>query len=112
MVCYILLAVFGLLLLTIRGGSPLNQLKTSRHCVECGLSLPSQSSGKQALTSPWLPIQEHAPNRWLATSKEDVLDEAERLDALDHVEAVDFDQDENLVDMDAVSPAMRDMFTS
>jgi len=48
----------------------------------------------------------------LATSKEDVLDEAERLDALDHVEAVDFDQDENLVDMDAVSPAMRDMFTS
>ena len=48
----------------------------------------------------------------LATSKEDVLDEAERLDALDHVEAVDFDQDENLVDMDAVSPAMREMFTS
>ena len=27
-------------------------------------------------------------------------------------EEVDFDQDENLVDMDAVSPAMRDMFTS
>ena len=27
-------------------------------------------------------------------------------------EEVDFDSDENLVDMDAVSPAMRDMFTS
>ena len=48
----------------------------------------------------------------LATSKEDVLDEAQHLDALDHVEPVDFDSDENLVDMDAVSPAMREMFTS
>ena len=27
-------------------------------------------------------------------------------------EEIDFDQDENLVDMDAVSPAMREMFTS
>ena len=48
----------------------------------------------------------------LATSQEDVLDEAEHLDALDHVEVVDVDADENLVDMDAVSPAMRAMFTN
>ena len=48
----------------------------------------------------------------LATNKDDVLDEAQHLDALDHVEPVDFDSDENLVDMDAVSPAMREMFTS
>ena len=48
----------------------------------------------------------------LATSKEDVLDEAQHLDALDHVEAVDVDSDENLVDMEAISPAMREMFTS
>ena len=48
----------------------------------------------------------------LATGKEDVLDEAQHLDALDHVEAVDFDSDENLVDMEAISPAMRAMFAS
>ena len=48
----------------------------------------------------------------LSTNKGDVLDEAQHLDALDHVEAVDFDSDENLVDMDAVSPAMREMFTN
>ena len=48
----------------------------------------------------------------LATNKGDVLDEAQHLDALDHVEEVDFDSDENLVDMDAVSPAMREMFAN
>ena len=48
----------------------------------------------------------------LSTGKEDVLDEAQHLDALDHVEAVDVDADENLVDMEAISPAMREMFTS
>ena len=48
----------------------------------------------------------------LATNKGDVLDEAQHLDALDHVEAVDVDADENLVDMEAISPAMREMFTS
>ena len=48
----------------------------------------------------------------LATTQEDVLDEAEHLDALDHVEQVDVDADENLVDMEAISPAMREMFTS
>ena len=48
----------------------------------------------------------------LSTDKGDVLDEAHHLDALDHVEVVDVDADENLVDMDAVSPAMRAMFTN
>ena len=48
----------------------------------------------------------------LATNKDDVLDEAQHLDALDHVEAVDFDSDENLVDMEAISPAMRAMFAN
>ncbi len=48
----------------------------------------------------------------LATSKDDVLDEAQHLDALDHVEAVDVDADENLVDMEAISPAMRSMFAN
>ena len=48
----------------------------------------------------------------LATNKGDVLDEAQHLDALDHVEQVDVDADENLVDMEAISPAMREMFAS
>lgn len=48
----------------------------------------------------------------LATNKDDVLDEAQHLDALDHVEKVDVDADENLVDMEAISPSMREMFTS
>ena len=48
----------------------------------------------------------------LATNKDDVLDEAQHLDALDHVEQVDVDADENLVDMEAISPAMRAMFAS
>ena len=48
----------------------------------------------------------------LSTNKGDVLDEAQHLDALDHVEPVDYDSDENLVDMDAVSPAMRSMFAN
>ena len=48
----------------------------------------------------------------LGTTKGDVLDEAQHLDALDHVEVVDVDADENLVDMEAISPAMRDMITS
>ena len=48
----------------------------------------------------------------LATNKGDVLDEAQHLDALDHVERVDVDADENLVDMKAISPAMRAMFAN
>ena len=46
----------------------------------------------------------------LPTTQEDVLDEAERLDSLNHVKVVDFDHDENEVDMDTLSPAMRAMF--
>ena len=43
----------------------------------------------------------------LPSTQEDVLDEAEHLDSLDHVKAVDFDHDESEVDMDTISPAMR-----
>jgi len=43
-------------------------------------------------------------------TKEDVTDEADQLHALDHITEVDYDGDENEIDMDAVSPAMRGMF--
>ena len=46
----------------------------------------------------------------LPPTKEDVEDEAEHLDALDHEQEVDFDNDENEVDMESVSPAMREVF--
>jgi len=46
----------------------------------------------------------------LPTTQEDVLDEADHLEALDHEEKVDFDADENEVDMENVSPAMRGAF--
>ena len=46
----------------------------------------------------------------LPPTQEDVRDESEHLDALDHEQEVDFDQDENEVDMTAVSPAMREAF--
>lgn len=46
----------------------------------------------------------------LPTTQEDVLDEVEHLDALDHNEKVDFDNDENEVDMSNVSSAMRKAF--
>ena len=48
----------------------------------------------------------------LPTTQEDVLDEAIHLDALDHVKEVDFDHDENEVDMDMLSPAMRAMYNA
>ena len=48
----------------------------------------------------------------LVTTQEDVLDEASYLDALDHVKEVDFDHDENEVDMDMLSPAMRAMYNA
>ena len=41
-------------------------------------------------------------------TKEDVQDEAKSLDALDHTDAVDFDNDENEVDMNTLSPDFRD----
>ena len=46
----------------------------------------------------------------LPTTQEDVLDEAEHLDALDHVKEVDFDHDENEVDMNTISPLMKEIF--
>jgi|TARA_Y100000310_G_scaffold229060_1_gene231420 hypothetical protein len=48
----------------------------------------------------------------LPTTQEDVLDEVERLDALDHAKEVDFDHDENEVDMNTLSPMMREMFNA
>ena len=44
-------------------------------------------------------------------TKEDVLDEAQNLDALDREEGDDFDGDENAVNMDTLSPAMRAVFS-
>ena len=46
----------------------------------------------------------------LPATKEDVEDEAEHLDALDHAQEIDFDSDENEVDMNAISPQMRSLF--
>jgi|TARA_R100000808_G_C2113945_1_gene127169 hypothetical protein len=46
----------------------------------------------------------------LPSTLEDILDEAEHLDALDHEKEIDFDSDENEVDMTAVSVEMRKMF--
>jgi len=46
----------------------------------------------------------------LPTTKEDVEDESSHLDALGRVEAIDFDQDESEVDMNAISPQMRSLF--
>jgi hypothetical protein len=48
----------------------------------------------------------------LPVTQEDVLDEVERLDALDHAKEVDFDHDENEVDMNTLSPMMREMFNA
>jgi hypothetical protein len=46
----------------------------------------------------------------LPATQEDVRDECDHLDALDHVQEVDFDSDENEVDMNTISPEMRGMF--
>ena len=46
----------------------------------------------------------------LPPTQEDVRDEADHLDALDHEEKVDFDNDENETDMENVSPQMRGAF--
>jgi len=50
----------------------------------------------------------------LEASEEDVLDECESLDSFDsdNGEDEDFDNDENLTDMDCVSGQMRDLFDS
>jgi hypothetical protein len=47
----------------------------------------------------------------LPPTEEDVRDEAGRLDALDHEEKVDFDNDESETDMENVSPQMRGAFS-
>ena len=47
----------------------------------------------------------------LPSTKEDVQDEVEHLDAVDHVKPVDFDADENEVDMDSISPTMRGVYS-
>ena len=54
----------------------------------------------------------HEITELLPVTQEDVLDEAIHLDALDHVKEVDFDHDENEVDMDMLSPAMRAMYNA
>jgi hypothetical protein len=46
----------------------------------------------------------------LPPTQEDVRDEADHLDALDHEGKVDFDNDENETDMENVSPQMRGAF--
>ena len=47
----------------------------------------------------------------LPVTKEDVEDEIQHLDALDHVRNVDFDSDENEVNMNTISPQMRGIFS-
>lgn len=42
-------------------------------------------------------------------TKEDVQEEAKSLDALDHADSVDFDNDENEVNMTTLSPTMREV---
>ena len=42
-------------------------------------------------------------------TKEDVQEEAKSLDALDHTDSVDFDNDENEVNMTTLSPTMREV---
>ena len=46
----------------------------------------------------------------LPVTQEDVLDEAEHLDALDHEKQTDFDNDENEVDMNTISPLMKEIY--
>ena len=46
----------------------------------------------------------------LPTTTEDVEDESSHLEALGRVETIDFDSDENEVDMKSISPEMRGMF--
>ena len=45
----------------------------------------------------------------LPVTQEDVLDEIEHLDALDHEKQTDFDNDENEIDMNTISPPMKEI---
>ena len=47
----------------------------------------------------------------LPTTQKDVEDEVEHLDSLDHAKEIDFDSDENEVDMNTLSPQMRELFS-
>ena len=47
----------------------------------------------------------------LPVTKEDVEDEAEHLDALNHQKEINFDDDENEVDMDTLSPSMKKLYS-
>ena len=46
----------------------------------------------------------------LPVTQEDVLDEIEHLDALDHEKQTDFDNDENEIDMNTISPPMKEIY--
>ena len=46
----------------------------------------------------------------LPVTQEDVLDEIEHLDALDHEKQTDFDNDENEIDMNTISPLMKEIY--
>lgn len=47
----------------------------------------------------------------LPPTQKDVEDEVEHLDSVVHVQEVDFDSDENEVDMNTLSPQMRELFS-
>lgn len=47
----------------------------------------------------------------LPVTKEDVEDEVEQLDSIDHEQPVNFDNDENEVDMENISPSMREIYS-
>ncbi len=55
-------------------------------------------------------VQGEIPQGLANHTAEDVEDEAQHLNALDHEEKVDFDNDENEVDMENVSLEMRKAF--
>ena len=46
----------------------------------------------------------------LPNTKADVEDEVDHLDSIDHDKPIDFDNDENEIDMNNISPTMRELF--
>ena len=52
----------------------------------------------------------HQITELLPVTQEDVLDEIEHLDALDHEKQTDFDNDENEIDMNTISPLMKEIY--
>jgi len=57
-------------------------------------------------------VQGGIPRGLANHTEEDVRDEAQHLEALEVEEKIDFDADENMVDMENVSPTMRAVCTS